>query len=112
MTLLAVSLTLLLSFSGLACLCLSMDRHGRTLFHGRPSRQRDLAFRAAGWLAIALAFAAAIVTADWNFGPVQWLGSLTGSALIVVALMSYRPAWIRPAAIAALPLAMATAFFV
>ena len=89
MTPLAVSLTSLLSFSGLACLCLSMDRHGRTLFHGRPSRRRDTAFRVAGWLFIALAFAAAVVTANWNFGPVQWLGSLTGAALIVVALMFF-----------------------
>ena len=68
MTPLAVSLTSLLSFSGLACLCLSMDRHGRTLFHGRPSQRRDTAFRVAGWLFIALAFAAAVVTANWNFG--------------------------------------------
>lgn len=112
MTPLAVTLTLLLSFSGLACLCLGMDRHGRELFPGRPSRRRGLAFRTAGWLFVALAFAAAVVTADWNFGPVQWLGSLTGAALVVVALMSYRPAWIRPAAVAALPLALASAFFV
>ncbi len=36
----------------------------------------------------------------------QWIGGLTGGALLVVAVMSYRPAWLRAAAVAALPVAM------
>jgi hypothetical protein len=106
----SVALNLALSFAGLAALCLAMDRHHRAIFHGVPSRARARALRWTGWCGIAASFAAAVITADWNFGPVQWIGSLTGAALILVGLVSYRPRWIRPAALAALPLAAAAAF--
>ena len=55
-----------------------------------------------------ISFAAAVAAAGWTFGPVQWVGSLTGSALAVVAIVAYRPTWLRIAALAALPLAAAT----
>ncbi|KQP88141.1 MULTISPECIES: DUF3325 domain-containing protein [unclassified Methylobacterium] len=107
MTPLSIALNLALSFAGLAALCLSMDRHHRAIAGRGQSRTRARGLRLAGWAVIAVSFAAAILTSDWNFGPVQWIGSLTGAALLVVALVSYRPAWIRPAALLALPLALA-----
>lgn len=106
----SVLLTLALSFAGLSALCLAMDRHHRAIFLGSPSRRRARALRVAGWCGIGAAFAAAVITADWNFGPVQWLGSLTGAALLVVGLVSYRPRWVRPAALVALPVAAVAAF--
>ncbi|GJD30217.1 hypothetical protein PMNALOAF_1461 [Methylobacterium adhaesivum] len=106
----SVLLNLALSFAGLSALCLAMDRHHRAIFRVAPSRRQARALRGAGWCGIAASFAAAVILADWNFGPVQWLGSLTGAALLVVGLVSYRPRWIRPAALAALPLAAAAAF--
>ena len=109
MTPLSIALNLALSFAGLAALCLSMDRHHRAIAGRSQSRTRARSLRWAGWTAIAASFAAAIVTSDWNFGPVQWIGSLTGAALLVVGLVSYRPGWIRPAALLALPLALAAA---
>ncbi len=109
MTATAVILTIALSFSGLAALCLAMDRHHRAILRVPPSRLRARTLRVTGWAGLAASFAAAILTADWNFGPVQWLGSLTGAALILVGLVSYRPGWVRPAAILALPLAVAAA---
>lgn len=105
----SVALNLALSFSGLAALCLAMDRHHRAIFLGAPSRLRRRALRWTGWAGILASFAAAVITSDWNFGPVQWLGSLTGAALVLVGLVSYRPGWVRPAAIVALPLAAAAA---
>jgi hypothetical protein len=109
MTPLSIALNLALSFAGLAALCLAMDRHHRAIVGRGQSRTRARALRLSGWAAIAASFAAAIVTSDWNFGPVQWIGSLTGAALVVVGLVSYRPAWIRPAALLALPLALVAA---
>lgn len=106
MTPAALCLNLSLSFTGLALLALSLDRHHRDAFGTcvPPARARSL--RLAGWLAIGLSLAAAVFAEGANFGPVQWVGSLTGAALAAVALLSYRPGWLRPAAMAAVPLAL------
>ena len=112
MTPLVLVLNLCLSFAGLAALCLSMNRHHAQAFVGRPSRRRALALRIAGWAGIAVSFAVAVTLEGWNFGPVQWLGALSGAALLVVGLISYRPGWVRPIALAALPLALLVALAV
>ncbi|CAA2154933.1 hypothetical protein MBRA_00612 [Methylobacterium brachiatum] len=106
MTASALALSLCLSFSSFAALALSLDRHHRAAFRVPAPRTRIRSLRAAGWSGLAVAFAAAVACSGWNFGPVQWIGGLTGGALLVVAVMSYRPAWLRAAAVAALPLAM------
>ena len=105
MTVPALILSLLLSFSGLSALALSLDRHHRAVFRTPVSRRRLRGLRAAGWSGLGLSCAAAIASAGWSVGPVQWIGSLTGSALAVVALIAYRPTSLRAAALTALPLA-------
>lgn len=109
MTPLALVLNLALSFSAMAAFCLSLDRHHAEAFRVRAARRRTLALRLCGWAGIALSFAMAVLFDGWNFGPVQWLGALSGAALLVVAIGSYRPRWLRPAALAALPLALVAA---
>lgn len=108
MTAPALVVSLLLAFSGFSALALSLDRHHRAVFHTPVSKNRRSGLRAAGWAGLGLSFAAAIASAGWSFGPVQWIGSLTGSALAVVALIAYRPSALRAAALAALPLAALT----
>lgn len=108
MTPAALILSLLLSFAGFAALALSLDRHHRAAFPVPRPRRRIGSLRAAGWCGLGLSFAAAVAAAGWSFGPVQWIGSLTGSALAVVVLIAYRPAWLRNAALSALPLALLT----
>ncbi|MBP1182811.1 DUF3325 domain-containing protein [Methylobacterium sp. PvR107] len=103
----AHAVTLLLAFSAFAALALSLDRHHRAALRTPVPRRRVGGLRAAGWSGLALAFAAAVGSSGWAFGPVQWVGSLTASALAVVALIAYRPGWLRMAALAALPLAAA-----
>ena len=105
MTAAAITLSLLLGFSGFAALALSLDRHHRAAFRSPVPRRRVKSLRAAGWAGLVLSFAASVAASGWNFGPVQWIGSLTGSALAVVGLIAVRPAWLRVAALAALPLA-------
>jgi hypothetical protein len=102
----ALALSLCLSFSSFAALALSLDRHHRAAFRVPAPHARARSLRVAGWSGLTVAFAAAVACSGWNFGPVQWIGGLTGAALLVVAVMSYRPAWLRAAAVAALPLAM------
>ncbi|WP_336487853.1 DUF3325 domain-containing protein [Methylobacterium nigriterrae] len=106
MTPTVLALNLALSFASLASLALSLDRHHRDAFLARVPRTRARALRLAGWAGIGLSLAAAVALEGWNFGPVQWVGGLTGAALAVVALLSYRPRWLRPAALLALPLAL------
>lgn len=103
----AHALSLLLAFSGFAALALSLDRHHRAAFRTPIPQRRVGGLRAAGWAGLALAFAAAVASSGWAIGPVQWVGSLTASALAVVALIAYQPGWLRIAAVVALPLAAA-----
>lgn len=109
MTAPALFLSLLIAFSGFSALALSLDRHHRAVFHAPVSRSRIGGLRAAGWSGLGLSFAAAVASAGWSFGPVQWIGSLTAAALAVVALIAFWPTALRTAALAALPLAVLTA---
>lgn len=102
---LAVSLAL--AFAGLAALALSLDRHHRAALRSPLPRGRARPLRAAGWAGLALSFAAAVALSGWNFGPVQATGATTAAALAVATCLTYRPGWLRPAALAALPIAAA-----
>ncbi|MCJ2012360.1 DUF3325 domain-containing protein [Methylobacterium sp. J-076] len=96
-----------LAFAGLACLALSLDRHHRAVLRRPLPRGRARPLRAAGWAGLGLSFYAAVALAGWNFGPVQAVGAVTAAALGVALCLAYRPGWLRPAAVAALPLAAA-----
>ncbi|MFH6784435.1 MULTISPECIES: DUF3325 domain-containing protein [Methylobacterium] len=92
-----------LGFLGLAALCLSLGRHHQALWPTPPDRRRVLGLRVAGWTLIALSLAAAIRLEGWNFGPVDWIGSLTGAGLLLIVVQSYRPRallWLVPLAAA------------
>lgn len=102
-----LALCVALAFAGFAALALSMDRHHRAALSGPVPRSRKRLLRVAGWLGLALAFAAAVALDGWNFGPVQATGALTAAALGVALLLTVRPGWLRPAALAALPFAAA-----
>ncbi|KAF1853505.1 hypothetical protein Lal_00046462, partial [Lupinus albus] len=96
-----------LAFTGLAALALSLDRHHRAALRGPVPRGRVRPLRAAGWAGLALSFAASIALDGWNFGPVQATGAITAAALAVALCLTYRPGWLRAAALIALPLAAA-----
>ncbi|WP_449409561.1 DUF3325 domain-containing protein [Methylobacterium komagatae] len=96
-----------LAFAGLATLALSLDRHHRAALRGPVPQGRVRPLRSAGWAGIALSFGAAITLDGWNFGPVMATGAVTAAALAVAACLTYRPGWLRPAALVALPLAAA-----
>lgn len=103
----ALLLCAALAFAGMAALALSLDRHHRVALRGPVPRGRVRPLRMAGWAGLALSFAAAVALDGWNFGPVQATGIVTAAALAVALCLTYRPGWLRPAALAALPLAAA-----
>lgn len=107
MTPAVLALNVALAFGGLSLLALSLDRHHRDAFGARVPPMRMRLLRILGYAALALSLAAAIAWDGGNFGPVQWIGSLTGAALLVVAILSYAPRLLRPAALASLPAALA-----
>ena len=93
MELLSNFLVFALSYAGLSCLCLAMDRHYADL-HGRgaeppaPLRRR---LQWTGSLALAAALAWAMHIAGGGYGLVYWIGSLTGCGLLLIWLLPYAP---------------------
>lgn len=80
----------LLGIAAMGCLCLSMKRYARRT--SPPFRQRPL--RRAGWLLLAITLLTAVATQGWGFGLVSLFGALSLAALVIVALLSYRPHWL------------------
>jgi len=84
-------LALLLCYVGFTALCLSTDRHHGELLHSKPSPNRRLALRLAGWLLLIVSIWPAVHTTDWGQGLVEWCAVLMCSALLLVLLLPYRP---------------------
>ncbi|TXI82266.1 MULTISPECIES: DUF3325 domain-containing protein [unclassified Cupriavidus] len=96
------------AFSGFAWLAQSIDRHHAEL-HGRgsePARAHVLRLRTQGYLALALALVACVVTEGWAFGLLYWAGVLSVCAWGTVALVSTAPRLTRRLAPAAAALSM------
>lgn len=103
-------LNLGLSYVGLAALCLSMKRHHSAVLQRQPGPRRILAFRSAGWAALGLSFALAVHFEGWAFGPVQWIGGISASAILLVGVLSYRPNYVLPSTALAIPLTVLAVF--
>ena len=85
--------------TGLAMLCLAMDRHHRDLFGRVPGAARRRLLRAGGWAALALSLAGCVAGWGWARGVVYWCLAATPIGLaIVFALPLVAPATSRRAA--------------
>ncbi|WP_232631915.1 DUF3325 domain-containing protein [Methylobacterium sp. Leaf118] len=98
----ALVLNLGLSFAALSALCLGLNRHQADILRTRPSGQQVAGLRLLGWLGLGLSLLLAGQAEGWAFGPVQWLGALTGAGVALVLLLSYRPRLVGPACVLAL----------
>lgn len=79
-----------LCYSGMAALCLSMDRHHRQVWHRTaPARQRWL--HIVGWILLAIAIWPCVRAWGSSVGVVVWFGLLSAAALVLVFLLPYRP---------------------
>ncbi|WP_342148456.1 DUF3325 domain-containing protein [Methylorubrum sp. SB2] len=102
-----LALDLGLSFAALVALCLSLNRHHAEISGTRPSGRRVALLRVLGWAGLALGLLVAGEAEGWSFGPVRWVGALSGAGAGLVLLLSYRPRLVAPAGAAALGLALA-----
>ena len=88
-----IPLALACAFSGMAALCLAMERAPPAL--GR-------AWRVAGWVLVATAFGLCCEAAGASMGSVWWVVGLAVAGLVLVfGLKPYRPGLILPLALAA-----------
>ncbi|MFT4046516.1 MAG: DUF3325 domain-containing protein [Solimonas sp.] len=97
-----IAAALLLSYAGMAALCLAMDRHHRQLRqHATPSWWRPL-LRIGG--AANLLAALALCVRHWgtSIGLVAWFGLLSAGGLALIFLLPYAPRVTAALAVAAL----------
>ncbi|HWV60112.1 MAG TPA: DUF3325 domain-containing protein [Sphingopyxis sp.] len=85
-------LLFLLAFAGFAMLCAARDRHQRELFGRRLPAKTAVGLRRTGLCLLLLAYPVAGLALGWGYGAVEWLGHLSGGALLTVLLLARRTA--------------------
>ena len=87
------------AYLGFAALAMSQDRHWHHLGGGRHCPRRTCrVLRGAGWALLLAALMLALVRDGASFGSLLWVTVITVGALSVVATLSWRAHWLRPAA--------------
>lgn len=82
---------LLLAYSGLAALCLAMNRHHRQVWHRPASATRAVLLRSIGIGLLAGSLLASTVVAGMARGIVAWFGVLPLAALGLIGLLPFSP---------------------
>ncbi|WP_421997918.1 DUF3325 domain-containing protein [Reyranella sp.] len=85
-------------YGGFATLAMSQDRHWHALGGGRhcPRRAR-IVLRLAGYGLLFVALVLSLVRDGPAFGSLLWATAVGAGALAVVATLSWRARWLRPA---------------
>lgn len=78
---------------GFAALALALNRHHQQVWRRAPSRRRQRLLRFAGWGLLLAALWVCIAHAGGSSGLVWWVGLLSGAALLVTLLLTYRSNW-------------------
>ena len=87
------------AYLGFAALAMSQDRHWHHLGGGRHCpRRTSIVLRVVGWTLLLAALVLALVRDGASFGSLLWGTVITVCALAVVATLSWRSHWLRPAA--------------
>lgn len=96
-----------LSLIAASCFALVKPKHWKQVTGAaRPGRNLSLALNGGGWLAVALAFVAAVrTTPDALIGGALWCGGLAAAGTLVALVLTYRAAWLRPVLAASLTVA-------
>ena len=87
------------AYLGFAALAMSQDRHWHHLGGSRHCpRRTSIVLRVVGWALLLAALLLALVRDGAAFGSLLWITVITVGALLVVATLSWRARWLRPAA--------------
>jgi Protein of unknown function (DUF3325) len=100
---------LALSYNGLLALCLAMPKHYRQVFARAPGDTPVRLFRLGGWLSLSISLAASVATNGWSFGPVEWIGMMAFTGLVLVFTLPYVPrlvAWLGLGVLVAAPVVL------
>ncbi|QAR33460.1 DUF3325 domain-containing protein [Geovibrio thiophilus] len=85
-------ISMILSFSGLAALALSLDRHWQQFRAGIPAAKDKIILRTAGWLLLAVSLVPCAAHWGTAIGLSAWFGAASVSGSVLVMLLSYAPA--------------------
>ena len=80
-----------IAVAAFACLALGMDRHAGQCGLKKFKRYRNRR-RAGGWLLLTIDLLIAVYSAGWGLGLVLLTGVLSMAAVLVIGLLTYRPA--------------------
>lgn len=86
------ALLFLLASLGFGMLCLARDRHQRDLVGRKLSAATAVSLRRGGLTCLLLAFPIAGFALGWGYGAVEWLGQLSGGALLSLIFLARRSA--------------------
>ncbi len=87
-----------LGYLGMLALCLAMPRHHKALLGGEPGRARQRGLRLAAASCCGLALGLCSLRQGGEIGALLWLCQLMLAALLLVALLAWRPRWALPSA--------------
>ncbi|QPF73516.1 DUF3325 domain-containing protein [Roseateles sp. DAIF2] len=89
---------ILCSLVAFALLCLAMERHHEDALGQAPSLRRRRALRGLALLAFVASTWTLSARPDWGVAWAEWTAQLSLAAFAVVALATWRPAWMLPVA--------------
>ena len=81
----------LLSYAGLAALCLAMERHHRQLWHRAPTLQTAIVLRVLGIALLTLSLFVCVRALGGPRGVTAWFGILSIAGLGLVMLLPFAP---------------------
>ncbi|MFO6431620.1 DUF3325 domain-containing protein [Erythrobacter sp. W302b] len=96
MTALLFTCAMLTAIAGCACLALSQERHWKAVSGTAPHARRTL--RVAGWAQLGLSLASCILCDGASFAALLWPLLVMLAALVMAAVLTWRPRLLHPLA--------------
>lgn len=90
-----LTVAVLASATGMGWLALSMPAHAQQVWGRVPSTLASRTLRVLGGLGVMLALALFLAADHATMAVLVWIMSLTGAALAVALVLSWRPGWLR-----------------
>ncbi|MBV1900167.1 MAG: DUF3325 domain-containing protein [Kordiimonadaceae bacterium] len=80
-----------LLYSGLAALCMAMERHYKTVWGNKPEANKRRAIQFIGWFLLGFSFWLSYNNWENGTGSAAWLGLLSIAAFSFTVLLTYKP---------------------